>query len=393
MATLELSGIAKSYGTTGVLRNIDLSIGDGEFIAVVGPSGCGKSTLLRIIAGLEEQDAGTVRIDGTTVDALPPKTRDIAMVFQSYALYPHMTVEQNIALPLVMRDLSRIERLPFARRLSCRVVEKRATIKAEIREAAELVAMEGYLDRKPKQLSGGQRQRVALARALVRKPKLFLLDEPLSNLDAALRTSTRSEIVELQKRLQITTIYVTHDQVEAMTMATRIVVLMEGEVVQIGTAKELYDAPADVRVARFIGSPQINVIPAHVADAVVRFTGDRVQVDRLSAADGGIQLGIRPEHITFIPPRSDTLNGIVRHKEFLGAEELVHVSLGPDGAAPVLMRRHTSDLPSPPVGSSIGLTFAPEKIHVFDASGRRIPSLLTEMSAPSKGLRYAEAPL
>jgi multiple sugar transport system ATP-binding protein len=390
MATLELSGIAKSFGATEVLRGVDLSIEDGEFIAVVGPSGCGKSTLLRVIAGLEAQDAGSVRIGGAVVDAQPPTTRDIAMVFQSYALYPHMTVEQNIALPLVMRDLTRIERLPFMRTFNRRVAEKRVVIKSSINEAAELVAMHGYLDRKPKQLSGGQRQRVALARALVRKPKLFLLDEPLSNLDAALRTSTRAEIVELQKRLRITTVYVTHDQVEAMTMASRIVVLMEGKVVQVGSPKQIYDTPSDIRVAQFIGNPPINVMSAEISAGIVRMAGSHIVLGRADLSDGGVEIGVRPEHVTLTAPHAGMLTATVRHKEFVGSEELVHVVLK-DGT--VVVGRHGADISSPKLGATVGLSIAQDKVHVFAATGQRIATGLIEPKNAPAARRYAEAAL
>lgn len=390
MATLELSGIAKSFGATEVLRGVDLSIEDGEFIAVVGPSGCGKSTLLRVIAGLETQDAGSVHIGDAVVDAQPPTTRDIAMVFQSYALYPHMTVEQNIALPLVMRDLTRIERLPFMRTFNRHVAEKRVAIKSSINEAAELVAMHGYLDRKPKQLSGGQRQRVALARALVRKPKLFLLDEPLSNLDAALRTSTRAEIVELQKRLRITTVYVTHDQVEAMTMASRIVVLMEGKVVQVGSPKQIYDTPSDIRVAQFIGNPPINVMSAEISAGIVRMPGISAVLGRTDLPNGSVEIGVRPEHVMLAAPHAGMLTAAVHHKEFLGSEELVHVVLK-DGT--VIVGRHGADISSPKLGATVGLSIARDKVHVFAATGQRIVTGLIEPKGEPAVRVYAEAAL
>lgn len=388
MALLDLQGISKRFGSTAVLRDVDLSIGEGEFVAVVGPSGCGKSTLLRVIAGLEDPDEGIVSIDGNPVGDQPPKARDVAMVFQSYALYPHMTVEQNMALPLVMRQLTRAERLPLVRRFSRGVAEKRAAIKATVRETAELVAMTKYLDRKPKQLSGGQRQRVALARALVRKPKLFLLDEPLSNLDAALRATTRTEIVELQKRLGITTIYVTHDQVEAMTMATRIVVLMDGAVVQTGSPQELYDAPTDIRVARFIGSPAINVVSGEVDGGFLRLPGLPQTIARLDMADGAVQLGVRPEHVAVAAPGPGRLAGIVRHKEFLGSEELLHVALAGRDDGVALVARYAADPPPPPMGAAVGIVLKADRVLVFDAEGRRL-RIGVEDAAP----RPVDAPL
>ncbi len=386
---LELRGIAKSFGSTPVLRGVDLSIEEGEFVAVVGPSGCGKSTLLRLVAGLETADEGTVSIDGREAGDLPPKARDVAMVFQSYALYPHMTVEQNMALPLVMRQLTRVERLPWVRRFSRGVAEKRAAIRATVRETAELVAMTPYLDRKPKQLSGGQRQRVALARALVRKPKLFLLDEPLSNLDASLRASTRTEIVDLQKRLGITTVFVTHDQVEAMTMASRIVVLMEGAVVQTGSPQELYEAPTDIRVARFIGSPAINIVAGRIDGGLLRVPGIAQIIGRVERADGVVQVGLRPEHVTLSNPGPGRIVATVRHKEFLGSEILLHVELA--GAGAPLVVRYAADGPSPPVGAAVGLTLKTDRVLLFDAAGQRLPEGISDLSSMRHDAPLAEA--
>ncbi|MDQ8726836.1 ABC transporter ATP-binding protein [Bradyrhizobium sp. LHD-71] len=387
MTAVSLTGITKAFKTTPVLRGVNLTVNGGEFLAIVGPSGCGKSTLLRIVAGLEEHDGGEVRIGGAVVDELPPGARDIAMVFQSYALYPHMTVRENIALPLAMRDLSRVERLPLTRYLSRRVADRRLKIRAAVADAAALVALDGLLDRKPKELSGGQRQRVALARALVRRPQLFLLDEPLSNLDAALRTTTRAEIVELQRRLGIATIYVTHDQAEAMTMADRIAVMMEGAVVQVGTAKCLYDTPADIRVAQFIGTPQMNFLPAIVARGAVRVAGLQAPIGLApTAADGSARLGIRAEHLRLAIHGRGWLAGTVRHHEFLGAEQLIHVVA--DGiAAPPMLVRAASDDPLPPSGTRVGLIPAWHRMHLFDASGRRHEIEAAESTATQAGSR------
>jgi multiple sugar transport system ATP-binding protein len=386
---LELRGIVKRFGSTPVLRDVDLSIGQGEFVAVVGPSGCGKSTLLRVIAGLENPDEGTVRIDGSAVENEPPKARDVAMVFQSYALYPHMTVEQNMALPLVMRQLTRFERLPLVRRFSRRVLEKRAAIAATVRDTASLVAMTPYLDRKPKQLSGGQRQRVALARALVRKPKLFLLDEPLSNLDAALRATTRTEIVELQKRLGITTIFVTHDQVEAMTMATRIVVLMDGAVVQTGSPQELYEAPTDIRVAQFIGSPAINMVAGHIDGGFLRLPGVAHAIGRIGMANGAVQVGVRPEHVLLANPGPGRLSAVVSRKEFLGSEELLHIVLAGSGIA--LIARHASDAPSPAFGASVGVKLKADRILIFGEDGQRLAIGVADATPQRHDTPLAEA--
>ncbi len=391
MTALALHGITKSFGATAVLRGVDLTVADGEFVAIVGPSGCGKSTLLRIVAGLETHYGGAVRIRGEAVDALPPGRRDVAMVFQSYALYPQMTVEQNIALPLVMRRLTRFERLPVVRSAGPAIKAKRAAISAAVRRAASMVSLDGLLDRKPRELSGGQRQRVALARALVREPRLFLLDEPLSNLDASLRGTTRAEIVDLQRRLGIATVFVTHDQTEAMTMADRIVVLMEGAAVQIGTARDLYEAPADLRVACFIGSPPMNLLPGTISGGIVRIDGSDAPVASTEAgAEGPATIGIRAEHLTVGDPARAQLAGSVRRTEYLGAERLVHVTVeaGPGHRDVIVSAGRNA--PSITAGAALGLGFAPTDIHVFDRDGRRLATTAPDVAA-SSALRLAEA--
>jgi multiple sugar transport system ATP-binding protein len=262
MAAVELAAIVKSFAGTPVLRGVSLNIVDGEFLTLVGPSGCGKSTLLRIIAGLEAQDGGEIRIGGRLVDGVPPKRRDVAMVFQSYALYPYMTVRQNLALPLEMRRLRAIERLPLLGRLLPGARRTRRQIDEEVRAVGAALSIAHLFERRPAQLSGGQRQRTALGRAMVRQPQVFLMDEPLSNLDANLRVETRTEIAELHRRLKTTFIYVTHDQAEAMTLSDRIVVMHQGRIVQIGTASEIYRQPASTFVADFIG--KTNFLSAHV---------------------------------------------------------------------------------------------------------------------------------
>ena len=376
MATCELHGIAKSFGPRPVLNSVDLSIESGEFLVVVGPSGCGKSTLLRIVAGLERQDAGEVHLDGSAIDALAPKERDVAMVFQSYALYPHMTVAENLALPLAMRDLNWVERLPFAAKLSPSVREKRKAALDVVRNAAASVSLDDYLDARPKQLSGGQRQRVALARALVRRPRLFLLDEPLSNLDAALRSQTRTEIVDLQRRLDVTTIYVTHDQVEAMTMADRIAVMMDGDIVQVGSPRELHDRPADIRVARFIGTPIINLLPGSLdPDGNVRVRGLDAPVARATSAlpPCDVEVGVRAEHLQLGSLHGrQTISAIVRNVEYLGSDALVHVAADLGGEQRVLVVRISSDALSPGPGTQVALD-VPDRVHVFGADGLRIP--------------------
>ena len=376
MSFLQLKSLSKSFDGTPVLRGVDLSIEQGGFVAIVGPSGCGKSTLLRVLAGLEAQDAGEVWIGGNQVDALPAKARDIAMVFQSYALYPHMTVAQNLALPLVMRDLTRIGRLPFMQRLDRRVAAKRRAIFATVKRTAATVGLADLLARKPKQLSGGQRQRVALGRALVRQPRLFLLDEPLSNLDAALRATTRTEIVDLQRKLGITTVYVTHDQTEAMTMAGRIAVMMEGEVVQIGRPRDIYERPSDIRVAQFIGMPRMTLLPGRVENGVVRLASD-IGVARTAEDDQPVDIGFRAEDIRLGPASTaTTLSGPVRHVEYLGSEALVHVALPRLPDAPTLVARIPArDAETFSENAECGIAPNLEKAHVFGISGGRLTTV------------------
>ncbi|MCQ8781461.1 ABC transporter ATP-binding protein [Mangrovibrevibacter kandeliae] len=289
MGSLTLNTIRKSFGPIEVLRGIDLDVADGEFVVFVGPSGCGKSTLLRVIAGLEDATSGQVVIDGEAMDGVPPAKRGIAMVFQSYALYPHLKVRDNMALGLKQAGGSASE------------------IKARVAEASTMLSLGDYLDRRPAELSGGQRQRVAIGRAIVRHPKLFLFDEPLSNLDAALRVNTRIEIARLHRELKATMIYVTHDQVEAMTLADKIVVLNGGRVEQIGAPMELYNRPANRFVAGFIGSPKMNFVEA----------------DRLGRRDAAA-IGVRPEHIA-VDPQAGEWRGRVLHAEHLGADTVLFV--------------------------------------------------------------------
>ncbi|MCC7319701.1 MAG: ABC transporter ATP-binding protein [Rubellimicrobium sp.] len=275
MAGIELRGLAKSWGAFTAVQNLNLSIADREFLVLLGPSGCGKTTTMRMIAGLEDATAGDIEIGGRRVNDLDPKDRDVAMVFQSYALYPNMTVWENIRFPL------RIRRVPEAEH------------DARVRRAAAMVELGDLLHRRPAELSGGQRQRVALARAIVREPAVFLMDEPLSNLDARLRVSTRAQIRNLSHELKVTTIYVTHDQIEAMTLADRVVVMNKGVVQQVGTPSEIYDRPANVFVAGFIGSPAMNLLQGTLAGGT--FTGESVRIDGFAAPDGPVTLGFRAE--------------------------------------------------------------------------------------------------
>jgi len=357
MARVDVEQLGKSFGPIEVLRDISLSIGDGEFVALVGPSGCGKSTLLRSIAGLEPVTTGIIRIEGRDVTDLPAKARDIAMVFQSYALYPHMSVAQNMGFSLRLRG------------------EERSTIDARIRNAASILGLTDLLDRKPVALSGGQRQRVAMGRAIVRDPKVFLFDEPLSNLDAKLRVAMRSEIKSLHQRLKTTTIYVTHDQVEAMTMADRIVVMRAGRIEQMGMPLDLYDQPANTFVADFIGSPAMNLRQAtfEMQDGVPSATFGNETHIRLSASmqlapQSVVTIGIRPEHIE-ITSGVDGFEARVQTVEPLGAQvQLDTVVAG--GNLTVLLNERVL----PPVGSTIRLRARPEHVHVFDGgTGLRLP--------------------
>ena len=278
MAGIELRGLAKSWGAFTAVQNLNLSIADREFLVLLGPSGCGKTTTMRMIAGLEDATAGDIEIGGRRVNDLDPKDRDVAMVFQSYALYPNMTVWENFRFPLKVR------RVPEAEH------------DTRVRRAAAMVELGDLLHRRPSELSGGQRQRVALARAIVREPAVFLMDEPLSNLDAKLRVSTRAQIKNLSHELKVTTIYVTHDQIEAMTLADRVVVMNKGVVQQVGTPTEIYDRPANVFVAGFIGSPAMNLLQGRLAGGT--FTGESVRVDGFAAPDGPVTLGFRAEDAT-----------------------------------------------------------------------------------------------
>ena len=354
MASLTIQSVTKNYGTVPVLHGIDVDIRDGEFLILVGPSGCGKSTLLRMIAGLESITGGTIRIGDRVVNDLPPKARDIAMVFQSYALYPHMTVAQNMGFSL------KLARRP------------KAEVDAAVRRAADILALGELLDRTPKQLSGGQRQRVAMGRAIVRNPAVFLFDEPLSNLDAKLRVQMRAEIKELHQRLGTTIVYVTHDQVEAMTMADRIVVMHGGVVEQVGPPLELYDRPANLFVAGFIGSPAMNLIEGAI-EADGRFVttgGAHIHVPELAVHAGRqLVLGVRPEHFELVDIGTQgAIAGVVSVTEPTGSETQVTLRLG---GTDLLTLFHTRIDARP--GDTIHMRVMPAKAHLFDrTSGRRI---------------------
>ncbi len=354
MAGVRLEGIVKAYGAVQVVHGIDLEVQEKEFVVLVGPSGCGKSTTLRMIAGLEEISDGDLTIDGRHVNRVAPKDRDVAMVFQNYALYPHLSVAENIAFGLRIRK------------------EPKDRIAASVEEAANILGLAPYLDRRPADLSGGQRQRVAMGRAIVRRPKVFLFDEPLSNLDAKLRTQMRAEIKRLHKRLGVTSIYVTHDQVEAMTLADRIVVMHDGRIEQIGTPMDLFLNPANTFVAGFLGSPPMNMVTARIAAGeqgpVAEFGGQSIRLQPLPALANAVGtqviLGIRPEFVTVAAPdQPDRVALEVDLVETLGSEALIHASLMGE---PFIIRTDIVGQMDILEGIS-GFTIAPHLVRVFDA--------------------------
>jgi ABC-type sugar transport system ATPase subunit len=360
LAKLEISQLKKSYGRTDVIHGVDVTVEDGEFVSLIGSSGCGKSTMLRMIAGLETVTSGTMSLDGRIINDVEPKDRDIAMVFQNYALYPHLTVAENMGFSLHLRN----------------VPKKEAAI--AVAEAAELLGLTPYLKRTPKALSGGQRQRVAMGRAIVRKPRLFLFDEPLSNLDAKLRVQMRMEIKSLQKRLGTTSIYVTHDQVEALTMSDRIVLLNDGRVEQVGTPMEVYKRPANVFVATFIGSPSMNLLSGVLVQeggqTFAKVNGKSFPILNCAKIASGknIKLGVRPEHLSIADEASTDciLNMKVEDVETTGAETHAYGSFGNDKMTVTL----DGDI-SPNVGETISLQASSEVLHVFDSeSGNRLNS-------------------
>ncbi len=379
MSEIELRNVTKRFGGTTAVSNASFTIDDGEFFILVGPSGCGKSTLLNMIVGLEEVSEGEIRVDGRRVNDLDPKDRNMAMVFQSYAIYPHMSVRENIAFPLKLAKLSREE------------VDRR------VGKAAEILELEEYLDRKPRALSGGQRQRVAMGRAIVREPKAFLLDEPLSNLDAKLRVQMRTEIARLQNRLGTTTIYVTHDQTEAMTLGDRIAVLRKGEVLQIGTPRELYEQPHNLFVAGFIGSPAMNFVPARWSGGQLELPFGALEMptdsaNAVQAMEHPLIAGFRPEHLQAIDAQAHTglhLEARAEVVEWLGADLFVYFDIKLEGFETLTLpedleiqtghaSRHTLVArlgPGPAVkeGDTLRLGLEPRDVQVFDAgTGNKI---------------------
>jgi multiple sugar transport system ATP-binding protein len=352
MIGLRLTGVDKFYGDNHVLRDIDLTIGEGEFVVIVGPSGCGKTTLLRVIAGLEKVDAGTIEIGGDVVNDTPPASRKVAMVFQSYALYPHLSVADNLAFGMRQAGLSEEEIAP------------------RVDTVSAMLSLEQYLERRPSELSGGQRQRVALGRALVRQPKVFLFDEPLSNLDAALRMNTRIEIARIHRTLGTTMIYVTHDQTEAMTLADKIVVMRAGAIEQVGSPMELYNDPANKFVAGFLGSPAMNFIDAN-----------------LLSIPGAAWVGLRPQHLRLVA--SGRLAGTVPHYERLGSDTHVIVDMG-QGRSLIarLAGQHEFDLNAP-----VEFDFDDKDALLFDSDGGRIRKKASDRKSPFSGDKAEPVPM
>lgn len=358
MADVKMQSIFKQFGKTEVIHGVDLEIKDNEFVVFVGPSGCGKSTLLRLIAGLEDVTSGEIEIDGVRVDYLPPAKRGIAMVFQSYALYPHMNVYQNMSFGLRLAKTDK------------KVIDQK------VREAAEILQITELLERKPKELSGGQRQRVAIGRAIVRDPKVFLFDEPLSNLDAKLRVQMRIELTKLHRELNATMIYVTHDQVEAMTMADKIVVLQEGYVEQIGAPLELYHSPVNLFVAGFIGSPAMNFLDGKISgisEHAVEFELENLEKIQIPCSPGEeattgnlVRAGVRPEHLELTGEGNAKLSGEVFAVERLGGETYLYVHTEKDKALTV----HAPGDKVVSVGDLVSIEFSPQSCHLFDSQGQ-----------------------
>ncbi len=375
MSKIVLSGIGKSFGKTPVLRGIDLTVEAGQFVTLVGPSGCGKSTLLRILAGLEAADTGTVRIGDNDVTRTRPADRNLAMVFQSYALYPHLTVAENMMTPLKLRDLGLAGRLPFVGPILARA--EHLHLKKQVHRTAATLKIEALLDRKPGQLSGGQRQRAALGRAMVRNPVAFLMDEPLSNLDAALRVHMRAELSELHRRLATTFVYVTHDQAEALTMSDQMAVMMNGQILQYGRPSHVYSAPASLEVAKFVGSPAINILPGEVNGTGGLSVMGKTLVPDTQLTRQPVSVGVRPEHLTLDP--DGPFKGVIRHRENLGSDIFLHVQI-PGLEKPVILRSHPKVLAGTGLEEEVTFSALVDEVHVFGADGLRLrvarPSLV-----------------
>ncbi|WFS60900.1 ABC transporter ATP-binding protein [Pseudodesulfovibrio thermohalotolerans] len=367
MASITIDNIQKSYGATKVLKDISLDIKDGEFISLLGSSGCGKSTLLRIISGLEQQTDGTLLIGGKDVSAVTPKNRKVSMVFQSYALYPHLTVRQNMSMPLVMRGLSAFQRIPFAGRFIGNARSVHDSIRLKVEETANVLDIGNLLDRKPSQLSGGQRQRVALGRAMVRNPEVFLMDEPLSNLDTKMRAHMRTELAAIHRRLGTTFVYVTHDQEEAMTLSDRVALMMDGQLIQVDAPRNIYRNPKHRDVAEFIGSPKINIIPGRVVESGVLQIGE-IKISAPSNLQGECSIGVRPSRLRVHTDMNETgLRAVVTNIEDLGSTFLIYCNVEELGIN-TISRRDTREA-VPELGSSVRLNPSVESVRYFDADG------------------------
>ena len=381
MSVLSLSNITKSFGANDILKGVSLEAEPGEFIALVGPSGCGKSTLLRIVAGLEHADSGEISLAGKTLSNLTAADRNIAMVFQSYALYPHLTAGQNIAVPLAMRRLTATQRLPIIGNLMPGQKAIRQGVLSEVEAMAASLKIGHLLDRKPGQMSGGQRQRVALARAMVRHPALFLMDEPLSNLDANLRVHARGEIVELHRKSGVPALYVTHDQSEALSMASRVAVMIGGRLLQLATPQVIYEDPSHIEVARFIGQPRINLLPTKAtANGMVQFGGITIAASSLSHGDD-VTVGIRPEFVSLALQSRDTMAATVERLEFLGSEVILFARLNGMGET-VVVKLTPSDAADLGPGKPVHLAIQPDKAMLFSADGERVMTQVSIVGAP-----------
>lgn len=371
MSNISLSNISKSFGATNVLSGVDLDIRDTEFVTLVGPSGCGKSTLLRILAGLEQPDSGSVLIDGKNVTNIRPADRNLSMVFQSYALYPHLTIGQNMLTPLKLRDLSTSERLPLVGPLMAR--SKYRQLLEQVRETAGILKITELLDRKPGQLSGGQRQRAALGRAMVRNPLAFLMDEPLSNLDAALRVHMRAELSQLHQRLGATFVYVTHDQAEALTMSDSMAVMMGGRILQFGPPDEIYRNPSTIEVAKFVGSPAINILPGSIDENAQVKILDKIVSTFAPIQPSEIDIGIRPEHLSFCNDHNGSFAGVVSHIENLGADLFYHLKIDHVKQS-LVIRTSANEGIKHQKNDIVHFDFDTSKLMIFNHQGTRIAS-------------------
>jgi multiple sugar transport system ATP-binding protein len=393
MASMKLANVFKRFGTHTAVNNVDLEVKDGEFLVLLGPSGCGKSTLLRMIAGLETLSEGEIHLGGRRVDQLPPGDRDMAFVFQSYALYPHMTVRRNIAFPLIMRQFKWWFHLPLIGDLAKRRIERSPEVSALVERTADMLALTKMLDRFPRTLSGGQRQRVALGRAMVRKPAAFLMDEPLSNLDAKLRTAMRSEITKLHQRVGGNFVYVTHDQIEAMTMGSKIALIRDGAVQQFGTPREIHSRPANTYVARFIGTPPMNIIHATLQNGQVGVGSTHLALPpalRPASSSRKVMLGIRPNAISLAHPSDpDAIAGIITLVEHVGAESIIAVKLkdahtahDEEGAGGDEVMVTVPGYTDYEAGATVGLRLDLSEASLFGDDGQRLKS-----SVPEKALQ------